>query len=119
MVRSKEVKSKYNLLCTSSFRFYIRDKDMSFHCVVHYNMKPIDVDELFKRGDFNNETYSTLKVNAQTKEPIDAEDITSEYCLNYDNFEEKVMLHPEVILITHGEVNDETEEPIDAEDRTE
>ena len=38
---------------------------MSCHWVGNSKIKPIDVDEFFYRKAFNDETYSTLKVNDQ------------------------------------------------------
>ena len=60
-------------------------------------IKPIDVDEYLKRKAFNNEMDSTLKVNDQTEEPVDAEDITEESRENHDNLDEESSVHLEYL----------------------
>ena len=48
---------------------------MTYDWVVHSKMKPIEVDEWFKRKAFKNELGSTLNVYAPTYELYVAEDI--------------------------------------------
>ena len=49
---------------------------MTYDWVGHSKMKPVDVEEFFKRKGFNKETYSTQKVKKSTEEQVYAEDIT-------------------------------------------
>ena len=51
-----------NPFCTSSFKFYIKDEDISCHWVGHSKMKPIDFDKLFKRKSKNDENDYEIKV---------------------------------------------------------
>ena len=118
-VDSKRLNLKINPFVTSSFKFYIKDKDISCHWVGHSKMRPIDVDEFFKRKSFNYETYQTLKFNDQTEEPVDEEDITEEVCANPDKIDAESIFHPGDIPIKKVEVNEKTEEPVDAADITE
>ena len=72
---SKKEQSEYNPFYTLSFNFYNKDKDMTFHWVVHSKMNPIEIYELFKRKKCNDESDSNLKVNEQTYKAVVAEDI--------------------------------------------
>ena len=72
---SKEVKFEDNSFSKSSFKLYIKYKDMAYHWVVHWKMEPIKVDEWFQRKAFKNELGSTLNVYAPTYELYVAEDI--------------------------------------------
>ena len=46
-------KSEENSFCTSSFNFYIKDYNITCHWVWHSKIKPIFINELFKRKEFN------------------------------------------------------------------
>ena len=65
---------KKNHLCTSYHKFYIKDKDIKNHWVVHSKMKPIGVDEFFSRNIVINELESILNKDDKTEASVAAED---------------------------------------------
>ena len=65
--------SEDNPFFGSPFKFYIKNKDITFHWVGHSKIKPIGVDEFFKRKAFNNESDSTVNINEPTDKIVIAE----------------------------------------------
>ena len=76
---------------------------MSCHRVFHSKINPIEVDELFKRKAFKDEKYLTFKVDDQTEETVDAEDITEDASENPDNLYEESRVCSEYFLIKEVE----------------
>ena len=65
-VDPKRCNPNINFFRVSLFKIYIKNKYILCHWFGHSKMNPIDLDELFNREDFNNETSLTLKVNKKT-----------------------------------------------------
>ena len=72
-------------------------------------MKPIDIDKLFKRKAFNNDSDSTLKNNGTTGEKVVSEDTTEETSIDLDNLGEESMVNIEDVPNQPYKVNDKIE----------
>ena len=58
-----------------------------------FKIEIIGVDEFFKQKAFRNETYLALKVNGQTEEPVDDDDIMEEARENPNKLDEEASVY--------------------------
>ena len=78
-------------------------------------MKPIDVDELFRRNDLKNEMDSTLNVNETTYELFVTENITEKYSETNNRLDEESIINLQDITKKPDKVNYKIKELVDNE----